>query len=144
MIKVILVNGLPGLLWGLSRKESDCNAADTGSISGSKRSPGRGHGTHSSMSAGKIPRTEEPGRLCLWGCKELDMSKVTGQQQGPSWWRREESTCQPGGRRSEPWSWRTPTLRSNSARASQLLTLGPSSQALTRGDCALQREEPLQ
>ena len=31
--------------------------------------------TLSSILAGKIPWTEEPGRLCLWGCKELDMTK---------------------------------------------------------------------
>ena len=34
--------------------------------------------THSSILAWKIPWTEEPGRLCSpWGCKELDMTKVT-------------------------------------------------------------------
>ena len=32
---------------------------DTGSISGSGRSPGGGHGNHSSVLAWRIPRTEE-------------------------------------------------------------------------------------
>ena len=36
---------------------------DTGSISGSGRSPGGGHGNHSSVLAWRIPRTEEPGGL---------------------------------------------------------------------------------
>ena len=33
-----------GLPWWLSGKESDCNAIDTGSVSGLGRSPGGGHG----------------------------------------------------------------------------------------------------
>ena len=50
----------------LSGKESSCNAGDAGdvgSIPGSGRSPGRGNGHPPSILAGKIPRTEEPGRL---------------------------------------------------------------------------------
>ena len=31
--------------------------------------------THSSILAWKIPRTEEPGRLQSWGCKELDTTE---------------------------------------------------------------------
>ena len=31
-----------------------------------------GMATHSGILAGESPWTEEPGRLCLWGCKELD------------------------------------------------------------------------
>ena len=33
--------------------------------------------TQSSILAGRIPWTEEPGRLQSCGCKELDMSEVT-------------------------------------------------------------------
>ena len=33
-----------GLLWWLSSKESACNVGDKGSIPGSGRSPGGGHG----------------------------------------------------------------------------------------------------
>ena len=36
---------------------------DAAPIPGSGRSPGEGHGTHSSIIAWEIPRTEEPGRL---------------------------------------------------------------------------------
>ena len=36
---------------------------DTSSIPGLERSPGRGHGTHSSVLAWRIPWTEEPGGL---------------------------------------------------------------------------------
>ena len=36
---------------------------DPGSIPRSGRSPGRGHATHSSIPAWRIPWTEEPGRL---------------------------------------------------------------------------------
>ena len=31
--------------------------------------------TYSSIHAWKIPWTEEPGGLSLWGCKELDMTE---------------------------------------------------------------------
>ena len=36
---------------------------ETDSIPGSGRSPGGGHGTHSSILAWRIPWTEEPGGL---------------------------------------------------------------------------------
>ena len=47
-------------------KESACNAGDTGdegSIPGSGRSPGGGHGNPLQYSCWRIPRTEQPGRL---------------------------------------------------------------------------------
>ena len=54
--------------WGVGRlprwligKESACSAGETGSIPGSGRSPGEGHGNHSSILARRIPWTEEPG-----------------------------------------------------------------------------------
>ena len=31
--------------------------------------------THSSVLAWEIPWTEEPGGLCLWGCKESDTTE---------------------------------------------------------------------
>ena len=37
------------------------DSRDAGFIPGSGRSPGTGHGNHSSILAWKIPRTEEPG-----------------------------------------------------------------------------------
>ena len=67
---------------------------DTGSIPGSGRSPGGGHGNPRQYSCLENPVTEEPGRLqfmgsqrvghdCsdlgfrLWGSKESDMTAVT-------------------------------------------------------------------
>ena len=47
---------------------------DPGSIPGSGRSPGGGHGTHSSILAWRIPWTEDPGRLQFI---ELDTTEVT-------------------------------------------------------------------
>ena len=62
-------------------KESTCNAEDAGSISGSGRSPGGGHGNPLQYSCLENSQTEEPGGLqsiglqrvghdCK-GCKEL-------------------------------------------------------------------------
>ena len=44
-------------------KESAYNAGDSGSIPGSGKSPGEGHGNPLSIPAWRIPRTEETGRL---------------------------------------------------------------------------------
>ena len=79
---------LPG--W-CSGKESTANARnsrnsrDKGSMPGSGRSPGVGHGNplqylfflHSSIFAWKIPRTEEPAGCSLWGCQESDTAEHT-------------------------------------------------------------------
>ena len=42
-----LTSGLLGFLDGSGGKESPCNAGDMGSIPGSGRSPGEGHGNNS-------------------------------------------------------------------------------------------------
>ena len=55
-----------------SGKESACYTGDTGSIPGSGRSPGGGHGNPLSILAWRIPRTEEPGRLQSTDSKESD------------------------------------------------------------------------
>ena len=52
-----------GLPWWLSSKESAYNAGDAGSIRGSGRSPGGGHGNYSSILAWRIPWSEEPSGL---------------------------------------------------------------------------------
>ena len=52
--------GFPGDSMG---KESTCNTGDAGSIRGSGRSPGGGHGSHSSILASRILWIEGPGRL---------------------------------------------------------------------------------
>ena len=72
---------------GQTVKNPPANAGDPGSIPGSGRFPGKGNGrspgegkgvaTHSSVLAGRIPWTEEPGRLgCSpWGHKESDTTE---------------------------------------------------------------------
>ena len=44
-------------------KNSHTDAVDMGSISGLGLFPGEGNGNHSSVPAGRLPWTEEPGRL---------------------------------------------------------------------------------
>ena len=50
---------------------------DMGLISGLGRSLEEGTATHSSILAGRIPWTEEPGGLWSIGHKELDTTEVT-------------------------------------------------------------------
>ena len=67
--------GFPG---DTHSKEPVCQAGDArdlGSITGLGRSPGGGKATHSSISARKIPWTEEPGRLQSMGCQEQTQLK---------------------------------------------------------------------
>ena len=60
--------GFPG---GSGSKESSCNAEYLGSIPGLGRSPGGGHGTHSSILAWRIPGTGEPGGLPSVGSRRV-------------------------------------------------------------------------
>ena len=67
-----------GLARWHSGKESAANAGDIGDlgwIPGSGRSPGGGHGNHSSILAWRLLWTEEPGELHPWGHKESDMTE---------------------------------------------------------------------
>ena len=48
---------------GSDGKESTCNAGNPGFIPESGRSPGEGHGNHSSILRWRIPRTEDLGGL---------------------------------------------------------------------------------
>ena len=64
----IIYVGFPG---GSDGKESACSARDLDLIPGSRRYPGEGMATHSSITAYRIPWTEEPGRLQYMGHKEL-------------------------------------------------------------------------
>ena len=73
---IFMYMGFPG---GLHGKQPTCNAETCVQSLGWEDLLEEGMATHSSSLAGKIPWTEEPGRLCLWGCKELDMTKVTEQ-----------------------------------------------------------------
>ena len=63
--------GFPG---GSDSKESACNAGHLGSIPGSGRSPEE-MATHSSISAWRIPWTEEPAGLQSMGLKESDTTE---------------------------------------------------------------------
>jgi len=58
-----------GFLDGSDSKESAQNAEDMGSVPGLGRSPGGGHGNHSSILAWRIPWTAEPGGLQSMGSK---------------------------------------------------------------------------
>ena len=51
------------------------DAKDLGSIPGSGRSPGEGHGNPLQYLAWRIPWTEEPGRLQSMGHKESDTTE---------------------------------------------------------------------
>ena len=60
---------------GSDGKESACNAGDSGSALGWRRSPGEGMATHSSVLAWRIPWTEEPGGYSPHGRKESDTTE---------------------------------------------------------------------
>ena len=83
--------------WGVGRlprwligKESACSAGETGSIPGSGRSPGEGHGNHSTILARRIPWTEEPGLESMEVTKgQIQLSDWTARKvcglQGRTW-----------------------------------------------------------
>ena len=60
--------GFPGSSAG---EESACKAGDPSLIPGLGRSPGRGHGNHSSILAWRIAGTEEPGGLQSTGLQRV-------------------------------------------------------------------------
>ena len=84
-----LTQSFPG---GASGKELACQCRldirDSGSIPGSGRSPGRGHGNPSSILAWRIPWTEEPGRLKSFGSQSQTWLKHLAQR---SAWQRKNS-----------------------------------------------------
>ena len=69
-----------GLPCWLNGKESACNAGDTGSIPGSKRSPGEGNGNLGIL-AWRIRWTEEPGRL--WSIESQSQTQLSEHTQHP-------------------------------------------------------------
>ena len=65
--------GFPG---GSNGKESACSAGDLGSIPGSGRFPGEGHGNPLQYSCLENPHGQRsPVGYCQWGCKELDTTE---------------------------------------------------------------------
>ena len=68
-------------------KASVCNAGDPGSIPGSGRSPGEGHGNPLQSLAWKIPWTEEPDRLQSMGLQRVGHDWATSHS---LFWRRKQ------------------------------------------------------
>ena len=67
----MLFTGTMGRFSGLQRPASACNAGDPGSILGSGRSPGGGHGNLLQYSCWRVPWTEEPGGLQSIGLQRV-------------------------------------------------------------------------
>ena len=74
--------GFPG---GTRGEESSCNAGDVGSIPGSGRCPGRGHGNPLQYSCLENPWARSLVGYIPWGCKESDTTKVTSHAGTHSW-----------------------------------------------------------
>ena len=58
-------------------KGSPANAGDTGSIPGSRRSPGGGNGNPPILLPGKSHRQRSPGRLQSMGSQRINTTEVT-------------------------------------------------------------------
>ena len=67
----LLFGGFPGSPVVKNPPAKAEDAGVVGSVSGSGRSPGGGHGNPSSILAWKIPCTEEPGGLQFIGSQRL-------------------------------------------------------------------------
>ena len=63
----------PSPMWLIS-KENFCHAGDLGTIPGSGRSPGEGHGNPLIILAWRIPWTEEPGGIQSMGSQRIRLS----------------------------------------------------------------------
>ena len=77
---ICITIGSKGLPRRLSGNEPVCSAGDTrdmGSVPGSGRSPGGGHGNPLQYSCLENPWAEEPGGYSPQGCKESQMTEVT-------------------------------------------------------------------
>ena len=70
-----------GLAWWLSGRESACNAGDLGSIPGSGRSPGGGHGNPLQYSCLENPKDRGAQWAAVHRVAELDTTEATKQQQ---------------------------------------------------------------
>ena len=71
-----------GLPQWLNSKESACNARDPGSIPGSVRSPGGGHGNPLQYSSLENPQGQRsPAGCSPQGCTESDTTEATKQHQ---------------------------------------------------------------
>ena len=70
---------------GSDGKESACTAADLGSIGGSGRSPGEGHGNPLQYSCWRIPWTKKPGGLQSMGLQRVGHDWVTNTNLSGAW-----------------------------------------------------------
>ena len=69
--EIVKFHGLGFAAGGTDGKESDCNAGDLGSIPGSGRSPGGGHGNPLQYSCLENPHGQRSlAGYCPWGHKE--------------------------------------------------------------------------
>ena len=66
-----------GVQWEKNLPANAGDERDSGSILGSGRFPGRGHGNLLQYSCWRIPWTEEPGRLQSMDHKESDVNEAT-------------------------------------------------------------------
>ena len=80
VVLFLILWGAPILFSGLSGEEFTCDAEDTGdegSIPGSGRSPGGGHGNPLQYSCLENPMDKEPGGYSPQDCKDSDKTEVT-------------------------------------------------------------------
>ena len=81
-MKLILLPSWWGFPGGSASKESACNTRDIGSILGSGRYPGGGHGNPFQFPSWRIPWTEEPGRLQCMGLQKSQIGLRRLRTQG--------------------------------------------------------------
>ena len=78
ILPIPVFSGLPG---GSDGEESTCNAGNLGSISGSGRTPGGGHGNPPQYSCVENPHGQRsPAGCSPWGHKELNTTKLLKTQ----------------------------------------------------------------
>ena len=77
----LLPSFLPGQITGKESARNAGEARDTSLIHGSRRAPGGGNATYSSIPAWEIPWTEEPSGLQSVGLQRAGHNLVTEQKQ---------------------------------------------------------------
>ena len=105
---------------GSEGKGSPCSAGDLGSIPGSGRSAGEGHGNPPQYSCLETPRTEEPGKLLSvgwqrvghnWAANTHTHTHTHGSMGLPWWLGGKESACQCRRCWFSPWIEKIPWSR---------------------------------
>ena len=88
--------GFPG---GSNSKEFSCSAGDPGSIPGSGRCPGGGHGNPLQYSCLENPMDRGTWWVAVHRVTELDMTEATKHAKGPGRWRDRPARLDTGKRR---------------------------------------------